>query len=272
MRLTPEEIAGIKAGAAAYFGAPVRVRLFGSRVNDKKKGGDIDLLIEVPPGRATFMDEVRCIGAIQDRIGERKVDVLLVEPGRERSPIEEIAYRDGVLLNGADPADSLARAGAAVSPEKRTLAQTIAAALRVSEALRLSLDDLRVIAPLSPERVWNLTRQEQKDVLAFLKSFEQLEDITVHRLIRGILDEMLIDTSRWSVRDAFDRMEKAGAIENAARFIEIARLRNRLVHEYPMDDARRAKRINDAWEAAPVLLEELNRLVAFARGLTGDAG
>lgn len=98
MRLTAAEVDGIKAGAAAHFGAPVQVRLFGSRVEDRKRGGDIDLLIEVPPGRASFMDEIRCAGAIEARIGERRIDVLLVEPGRKLSPIEEIAYRDGVLL------------------------------------------------------------------------------------------------------------------------------------------------------------------------------
>lgn len=98
MRLTADEIAGIKAGAAAHFGAPVPVRLFGSRVDDAKRGGDIDLLIEAPPGRATFMDEVRCAVAIMERIGERKIDILLVEPGHDLGPMEQIAYRDGVVL------------------------------------------------------------------------------------------------------------------------------------------------------------------------------
>lgn len=98
VRLTAEEVAGIKAAVRDCFGAEARVRLFGSRVDDARRGGDIDLLIEVPTGRATLRDEIRCEGAIQNRIGERKVDVLLVEPGRELAPIEQIAMRDGVVL------------------------------------------------------------------------------------------------------------------------------------------------------------------------------
>lgn len=98
MRLTGEEIAGIKAAVAEVFGPGATVRLFGSRVNDALKGGDIDLLLEVPAGMATLREEIACEIAIQDRIGKRKVDILLVEPGGPRSGIEQIAFRDGVLL------------------------------------------------------------------------------------------------------------------------------------------------------------------------------
>lgn len=98
MRLTPEEIAGIKDAVAETFGPEASVRLFGSRVNDALKGGDIDLLVEVPAGMGTWRKECDLDLAIQDRIGEQKIDILLVEPGRPLEAIEQIAYRDGVPL------------------------------------------------------------------------------------------------------------------------------------------------------------------------------
>lgn len=98
MRLTPEEIAGIKDAVAETFGPEASVRLFGSRVNDALKGGDIDLLVEVPAGMGTLRKEIACEIAIIDRIGEQKIDVLLVEPGRRPGAIHEIALRDGVVL------------------------------------------------------------------------------------------------------------------------------------------------------------------------------
>ena len=49
MRLTPTEIAAIKAAARDAFGETVVVRLFGSRVDDHRRGGDIDLHVEVDP-------------------------------------------------------------------------------------------------------------------------------------------------------------------------------------------------------------------------------
>jgi len=46
MRLTPIEQQVIREASLRYFG--VRPRLFGSRLNDAQRGGDIDLYIEAP--------------------------------------------------------------------------------------------------------------------------------------------------------------------------------------------------------------------------------
>lgn len=47
MRLTPAEIVAVRDTVRAVAGASVVVRLFGSRLDDTAKGGDIDLLIEL---------------------------------------------------------------------------------------------------------------------------------------------------------------------------------------------------------------------------------
>ncbi len=46
MRLQNFEIEAIKSTAQLMFGKQTMVTLFGSRVEDDKKGGDIDLYIE----------------------------------------------------------------------------------------------------------------------------------------------------------------------------------------------------------------------------------
>lgn len=98
MRLTAEEVAGIKAAVAEVFGDAAPVRLFGSRTDDGARGGDIDLLVETTPGDATLAREMALEAALAARIGERKVDIVLMESGPPRRPIEKIALRDGVLL------------------------------------------------------------------------------------------------------------------------------------------------------------------------------
>ena len=45
MRLTAEQRRQIRQEAANVFEQPVEVLLFGSRVHDHKRGGDIDLLV-----------------------------------------------------------------------------------------------------------------------------------------------------------------------------------------------------------------------------------
>jgi predicted nucleotidyltransferase len=96
VRLTPEEVAGIRAATAEVFGPDATVRLFGSRVDDAAKGGDIDLPVAAPSGRAALRDECALLFALEARLGERKIDVPPVEPGRPRAAIERIAFRDGV--------------------------------------------------------------------------------------------------------------------------------------------------------------------------------
>jgi hypothetical protein len=58
MRLEPGEIEAIRRAAQEVF-AGARVRVFGSRVLDHLKGGDLDLWLEVAPGAATLANELR---------------------------------------------------------------------------------------------------------------------------------------------------------------------------------------------------------------------
>lgn len=98
MRLTPDEIAAIKQTAAEVFGPAAEVRLFGSRVDDTRRGGDIDLYLEVEPGQATFENECAFTHRLEDRIGDQKIDVVLHERGRPLRPIADIAVHTGVRL------------------------------------------------------------------------------------------------------------------------------------------------------------------------------
>lgn len=52
MRLSPDQIQSIRYAATATFGQGTAVWLFGSRVDDTKKGGDIDLLVRPTPAEA----------------------------------------------------------------------------------------------------------------------------------------------------------------------------------------------------------------------------
>ena len=47
MRLNDSQIAAIRRVVAEQAGDEAQVRLFGSRLNDQAKGGDVDLLVQV---------------------------------------------------------------------------------------------------------------------------------------------------------------------------------------------------------------------------------
>ncbi len=99
MRLDAQHIAAIKQLAAEQFGAGARVLLFGSRVDNASRGGDVDLLVELD----TPVDQPAWAAAgLSSRVSRlmegRRVDVVMLAPNLMRLPIHDVALRDGVLL------------------------------------------------------------------------------------------------------------------------------------------------------------------------------
>jgi hypothetical protein len=99
MRLTPEQIAFIKSAATDLAGPEACVRLFGSRLDDNARGGDVDLLLEVPnPVEHPALLAARLAARVSRGMGGRKVDVLLSAPNLQPQPIHKMARREGRLL------------------------------------------------------------------------------------------------------------------------------------------------------------------------------
>jgi len=99
MRLTPDQIQAIKQTAHAVLGEQARVTLFGSRVDDAKKGGDIDLLFETDhlvDNRATTVGALYV--ALIRKLGDRKIDILLKDAATPAAPVLEIAQKTGIQL------------------------------------------------------------------------------------------------------------------------------------------------------------------------------
>ena len=101
MRLTDEQRRVIREAAKELFGPDATVRLFGSRTDDRARGGDIDLLISTSmmDVNAIVRSEVAFQARVQQELGEQKLDLLIDYPGRgERPPIYRFAEETGVRL------------------------------------------------------------------------------------------------------------------------------------------------------------------------------
>jgi predicted nucleotidyltransferase len=98
VRLEAREVAAIKAAAKQVFGADATVRLFGSRVDDARRGGDIDLHIETTEPVDIWHVKDDFLERLFERIDEQRVDVIVTTRGMPPRPIEAIAYRDGIVL------------------------------------------------------------------------------------------------------------------------------------------------------------------------------
>lgn len=98
MRLSPAHIDALKRLVAETAGPKARLRLFGSRLDDAARGGDVDLLLElVEPVAEPAMLAARIAARATRVMGGRKVDVLLSAPNLKRLPIHEVAERGALL-------------------------------------------------------------------------------------------------------------------------------------------------------------------------------
>lgn len=98
MRLTAEQATAIRRIVREEAGDDVAVRLFGSRLDDDARGGDIDLLLQMPrPIESPALFSARIAARLIRALDGRHVDVVLAAPNLRTLPIHEHAS-EGVLL------------------------------------------------------------------------------------------------------------------------------------------------------------------------------
>ncbi len=96
MRLTTDQKQIIKETITSFY-EDARVYLFGSRADDAKKGGDIDLYLKLPQ-KPHFLDKPKLLVELKHRLGERKIDLIFDYPQKKHTLIDEEALEKGVLL------------------------------------------------------------------------------------------------------------------------------------------------------------------------------
>lgn len=94
MRLSQQQRQIIREAGLRHCGVVPLV--FGSRVDDTQRGGDIDLFIDKPMDAASAHQcETRLWVELQKRLGEQKIDVVTARIGEER-PIDRVARAQGI--------------------------------------------------------------------------------------------------------------------------------------------------------------------------------
>jgi uncharacterized protein len=93
MRISAEERRVITQ--AIYSVDPLaKAYLFGSRLDDAAKGGDIDVLLLSQ--KINLMDKIGILARLHQQLGERKID-LIIYPDDSR-PFPKMVLQTGVLL------------------------------------------------------------------------------------------------------------------------------------------------------------------------------
>jgi len=99
MRLSEYQLEVIKRSVDDSFGEHSAVFLFGSRVNDQAKGGDIDLFIETTLEKSkAYQAKMQLFTALQRQLGEQKIDIVVQALDDESLPIYQEARTLGIKL------------------------------------------------------------------------------------------------------------------------------------------------------------------------------
>jgi len=226
MRLTKkEQILIYKAFMESFESG--KIYLFGSRVDDDKKGGDIDLYL--CPSKK-FDDEhkrkLQFLLKLYEDLGEQKIDIVLKKD--ETRLIEQEAMRSGVLLD----------------LEKLKIEKYLYECDKHKERVESAYRDVKDSLPLSASSYENLNDDDIKSIDQYLFRFAKLQDTLGEKLFKIIVSEYVEDSSRLTFFDILNRLEKIGILEDINVWKSLRNARNNISHQYDEDSEEMADAIN----------------------------
>ncbi|WP_148253763.1 nucleotidyltransferase family protein [Aidingimonas lacisalsi] len=96
MRISQKQAATIQSICQTWLGDDLDLRVYGSRLDDSRRGGDIDLLV-ITPYPVSRLRRAQLTMALEDALGIA-VDVLCYQAGTTPSPFASIALNQALPL------------------------------------------------------------------------------------------------------------------------------------------------------------------------------
>lgn len=97
VRLSKEYIDTIKSLAEKYFNSK-EVKIFGSRTDLNKKGGDIDIYIKTKLNSKILEAKLSFLREFELIHGEQKIDLIIHSYSSKNRKIFEIANKEGIKI------------------------------------------------------------------------------------------------------------------------------------------------------------------------------
>lgn len=147
--------------------------------------------------------------------------------------------------------------------EITVLREHLATSDRLAARLTRLRDRLAKLMPMSSDRLRTLEADDDIDILAYLKTFEQFED-TLGRTLKTIAMLMQFGKSeRMTARDVAFRAVALGILQDGKAWADAVRVRNELAHEYPLNPEKQTNQVNAAWEKSTTLFDTARAIQDF---------
>jgi len=230
MRLSLGEIKVILKYKNEVFSNDSKIYLFGSRLDNAKKGGDIDLFIETENNDDLFERKIEFLRKVKNVLGEQKIDVVF---SKDSTRLIELEAKKGIELN----LNSIKLTKYFNECDKHLQ--------RIEEAY----SDICSQLPISVEKYNKLTKDEVQAIDQYLYRFSKLQDTMGDKIFGLIIEKFQANRAKLPFIDMLNYLEKLEFITSAKEWIKLREIRNNIAHQY--DD--------EPEEMAPAITAMLNQ-------------
>ena len=219
------------------------IYLFGSRVYDDKKGGDIDLYISTSDMSDIYNKKINFLTKLDEVMGEQKID-LIVSKDKNRQ-IEQEAIKKGINLMDIQ-----------MIKRDKYINECNKHKIRVVE----SYNAVQSIFPISAKKYQNLSDDEVKNIDQYLFRFSKMQDTIGEKLFRIVVDDFVEDSSAMSFVDILNRLERVGILSLANDWIILRKARNNIAHQYDDEPEEMADAINKIFAQKDILIGVFDKI------------
>lgn len=226
MRLTLSEITKIIHQKNIIFGNDSKIFLFGSRLDDTKKGGDIDLYIHAN-ANDIFNKKINFISSLHKILGEQKIDVIFAQdPARS---IEKQAIKEGVELN----------------LDKIKLQKYFNECDKHLQRIEEAYEDVENLIPLDANSYKNLDKHAVQAFDQYLFRFAKLQDTMGDKIFPLIVQAYEQNTQPQPFIDILNKLEKFGLLNSTKEWLNLRQIRNIIAHQYDDEAQEMSQAINN---------------------------
>ena len=241
MRLTQKEIEAIKESFDSIF-KDGNIYLFGSRTDNTKKGGDIDLYIQTKDQDNLTQKKIDFLVELKRKIGEQKIDVVISKDTNRT--IEQRAIKDGILIDD----------------KKIKMQKYINECKKHKLRIEKSYNKVKNIFPLSAPQYEKLNDDEIQAIDQYLFRFAKLQDTLGDKLFKLIVSEYVDNTDGLTFLDILNHLEKFGILEDANIWKKLRTIRNDISHQYDDEPQEMAEALNNIFAYKNELLNIFDKI------------
>jgi len=235
MRLSLCEVENILKLKNKYFSEMDKIYLFGSRVDDNKKGGDIDLYIErYDINDKYYNKKIELVSELQKIIGEQKIDLII---SQDDNRLIEIEAKKGIELN----------------LDKIKLKKYFNECDKHLQRIEETYEDIKESIPLTVQKYNILSKDEVQAIDQYLYRFSKLQDTLGGKIFKLLLDIYEPSDENIPFLDLLNKLEKLDFLENVKEWINLRDKRNKIARQYDDEPYEMTQAINDILNQKDIL-------------------